>query len=613
MTKVQMRRGTTSQWSSANPVLASGEMGYDSDLKDSKMGDGSSTWKQLPFLKSGIVYGPPPSGGDDTSALAAFFNANVGRRKALHSGAIYKVDTGDLPNPGHLEGNGAVFDCQALADGTTLGQRYCFKAQGSMGTGVAITSGALLEADVSFTVTSSTGITAGTWILINNAEQPVPGMTRTDRLKGEMAMVESVAGNVITLDSGINFDYGTTGLQIQKLTVLDDVDISDLQIVMGGIASAHTGVMVRYATNVRLDNLRINGAEEIAISLEVVSGFNVTRCRNSDSTSSTTLGLSGYGVAVMDASQHGKIEACHFRNNRHHVAGGGEWPPIHINVMNNHGRDSSSASWDCHESCFDWTFAGNTAVKGTHGIYVRGQRITVRDNHFRNMSAETMAARCWDGVTEQRGIRFLNNRCRNSGWGLSMGSVANESTHRLKDIEVRGNRFENVGTNPIRIDGFDGAIVSDNIIQGGVGSGIKITGASSGNRSTDLQMANNTVRNNTAIGIEVNYVDGLKFSGGAISQQGLTGMQIDNCVAISITGMHIHKGTGTSSDCIRILNSDGIVASGNYFASLRWAMYITTSNNMVITGNDARDCAQGPRFNIDASGTNKIVANNLET
>ena len=47
--KIQVRRGTTSQWSTANPTLSSGEFGYDSTLKKIKIGDGSTAWASLPF------------------------------------------------------------------------------------------------------------------------------------------------------------------------------------------------------------------------------------------------------------------------------------------------------------------------------------------------------------------------------------------------------------------------------------------------------------------------------------------------------------------------------------------------------------------------------------
>jgi hypothetical protein len=283
-----------------------------------------------------------------------------------------------------------------------------------------------------------------------------------------------------------------------------------------------------------------------------------------------------------------------------------------LQVQDNHGVNASSGAWDCHEST-DWTFRGNTAVKATHGIYVRGQRITVENNKFRNISAEAMSSKCWDGVSEQREIRFINNSSRDCGWGLSMGSAGNEPTHRLKDVEVRGNKFVDCGTNPIRIDMFDGAIVENNNIQGTtVGSAIKITGGSAGNRSTDLKMSNNTVKGGAGLGIEIAYVDGVQMTNEKVSNQAYTGVQLNSCLAIVLTGMHIRNGVGASSDAIRILDSDGVSITGGYLKALRWATYITGTNNVVINGVNAKDTVQGPKFNVDAAATNKSVTGNIE-
>jgi len=46
-TLIQVRRGTTSEWSSANPTLNSGEWGYDTTTKRYKLGDGLTSWNSL--------------------------------------------------------------------------------------------------------------------------------------------------------------------------------------------------------------------------------------------------------------------------------------------------------------------------------------------------------------------------------------------------------------------------------------------------------------------------------------------------------------------------------------------------------------------------------------
>lgn len=44
---ITIRKGTASEWSSSNPVLASGELGFDLSNNILKIGDGSSAWNSL--------------------------------------------------------------------------------------------------------------------------------------------------------------------------------------------------------------------------------------------------------------------------------------------------------------------------------------------------------------------------------------------------------------------------------------------------------------------------------------------------------------------------------------------------------------------------------------
>lgn len=50
MTKIQFRRGTASQWTTANPILSAGECGYETDTGLAKIGDGSTTWTALEYI-----------------------------------------------------------------------------------------------------------------------------------------------------------------------------------------------------------------------------------------------------------------------------------------------------------------------------------------------------------------------------------------------------------------------------------------------------------------------------------------------------------------------------------------------------------------------------------
>ena len=49
-TRMQQRRGTAAQWTAANPVLAAGEIGFETDTSKFKVGNGSSTWGNLKYF-----------------------------------------------------------------------------------------------------------------------------------------------------------------------------------------------------------------------------------------------------------------------------------------------------------------------------------------------------------------------------------------------------------------------------------------------------------------------------------------------------------------------------------------------------------------------------------
>lgn len=47
--RIQLRRGNTSEWTNANPILAQGEVGIDLDQNRIKIGDGSTPWNSLAY------------------------------------------------------------------------------------------------------------------------------------------------------------------------------------------------------------------------------------------------------------------------------------------------------------------------------------------------------------------------------------------------------------------------------------------------------------------------------------------------------------------------------------------------------------------------------------
>jgi hypothetical protein len=84
VTQIQVRRGTAAQWTSANPTLAAGEQGFETDTLKLKIGDGSTAWNSLAYVATGatgtvtsITAGTGLSGGTITSTGTVAIDATV--------------------------------------------------------------------------------------------------------------------------------------------------------------------------------------------------------------------------------------------------------------------------------------------------------------------------------------------------------------------------------------------------------------------------------------------------------------------------------------------------------------------------------------------------------
>ncbi len=69
---IQMRRGTSSQWQTANPVLSNGEFGLETDSRALKIGDGTAQWSALSYFPNTyqIQYLIIGGGGSSGSGLS---------------------------------------------------------------------------------------------------------------------------------------------------------------------------------------------------------------------------------------------------------------------------------------------------------------------------------------------------------------------------------------------------------------------------------------------------------------------------------------------------------------------------------------------------------------
>ena len=57
VTQIQVRRGTAAEWTSANPVLSAGELGFETNTGLLKGGNGTTAWNSLPYVGAGDITG----------------------------------------------------------------------------------------------------------------------------------------------------------------------------------------------------------------------------------------------------------------------------------------------------------------------------------------------------------------------------------------------------------------------------------------------------------------------------------------------------------------------------------------------------------------------------
>jgi hypothetical protein len=51
--KIQFRRDTAANWTSVNPILSQGELGYETNTRKFKIGTGSAYWNELAYFSGG--------------------------------------------------------------------------------------------------------------------------------------------------------------------------------------------------------------------------------------------------------------------------------------------------------------------------------------------------------------------------------------------------------------------------------------------------------------------------------------------------------------------------------------------------------------------------------
>lgn len=159
MARIQLRRGTSAQWSSSNPVLAVGEPGRDTTVKRSKTGDGVTSWASLPWdapseAELANIHAPV-SLADDVAAKAD--------AAAVLAALDGKAPATDIPRAAHVA---SVQTSLTNADKAISRQQLNVKDFGAKGDWKSIPDGAITGTSVSSPNYTFTAADVGKYVTV---------------------------------------------------------------------------------------------------------------------------------------------------------------------------------------------------------------------------------------------------------------------------------------------------------------------------------------------------------------------------------------------------------------------------------------------------------------
>jgi len=258
--QIQVRRGSATQWSNTNPVLASGEPGFDTTNNLLKIGDGTSTWTSL---SSNVGVGD--------AGLLSIASLTTASGSYLYATANDVYTTGTITT----FGRSLVDDADASTARTTLGL-------GTLATQSGTFSGTSSGTNTGDQTAASLGLTIGT-----NAQANDAGLTSIAGLTTESGnYIYATANDVYT--TGVITSFGRS--------LVDDADASTSRTTLGlaigtDVQAYDAGLLSIAALTTAADRYIYTTANDV-YTTGVITSFGRSLVDDADaSTCRTTLGL----------------------------------------------------------------------------------------------------------------------------------------------------------------------------------------------------------------------------------------------------------------------------------------------------------------------------------
>jgi hypothetical protein len=232
---IQFRRDTEAAWFAANPTLANGEMGVETDTNQFKIGNGSTPWNSLPY---GGIVGPTGAtgiSGDKYSTVSSTsltiglgsktFTVGTGLAYSINQDVVIAFDSSnDMNGPvtaynsltGSMTVNVTGFNGSGIYTSWTVNLDGAVGSPGATGaTGPTGSTGAtgdlgptgptgLTGATGDVGPTGPTGLTGATGDIGPTGPEGATGATGPQGATGLLAADQYISQNVIYVNDGIN-------------------------------------------------------------------------------------------------------------------------------------------------------------------------------------------------------------------------------------------------------------------------------------------------------------------------------------------------------------------------------------------------------------------------